>query len=62
MKRKEPGIDDGGKIVANNNAKGNVPGIGKGGILAANSIGRETGQEKEAKLQRTAMRGRKSEG
>lgn len=62
MKRNEPGIDDGGKKVANNNAKGNVPGIGKGGILAANSNERETGQEKEAKLQRTAMRGRKSEG
>jgi len=61
MKRNEPGIDEGGKIVANNNAKGNVPGIGKGGILAANIIGRETGQEKEAKLQRTAVRGRKSD-
>ena len=57
MKRNEPGIEEGGKIVASNNAKANVPGIGKGSIFAANSIGRETGKEKEAKLQRTAMRG-----
>ena len=57
MKRNEPGIEEGGKIVASNNAKGNVPGIGKGSIFAANSIGRETGKDKEAKLLRTAMRG-----
>lgn len=50
MKRNEPGIEEGGKIVASNNAKGNVPGIGKGSIFAANSIGRETGKDKEAKL------------
>lgn len=35
MKRNEPGIEEGGKIVASNNAKGNVPGIGKGSIFCS---------------------------
>ena len=52
MKRNKPGIDEGGKIVANNNAKGNVPGIGKGGMLAANSLARpkERGIEKGGEI------------